>query len=131
MISFLLAWLVVPLIAAALLRDRVPGHGLRRPLAALERAFGAAERAFVGRPILLVVALVPLLAIGGVAYFKAGTGFMPKMDEGGFVLDYRTAPGTSLSETDRLLRQVEGDHPRHTRACDLFAPDRACSSAAA
>jgi len=29
------------------------------------------------------------------------------MDEGGFVLDYRAAPGTSLVETDRLLRQVE------------------------
>ncbi len=29
------------------------------------------------------------------------------MDEGGFILDYRTAPGTSLSETDRLLRQAE------------------------
>ncbi|NLZ40810.1 MAG: efflux RND transporter permease subunit, partial [Comamonadaceae bacterium] len=35
------------------------------------------------------------------------SGFMPAMDEGGFVLDYRTPPGTSLSETDRLLRQVE------------------------
>ena len=29
------------------------------------------------------------------------------MDEGGFILDYRAAPGTSVSETDRLLRQVE------------------------
>jgi multidrug efflux pump subunit AcrB len=29
------------------------------------------------------------------------------MDEGGFVLDYLAPPGTSLSETDRLLRQVE------------------------
>lgn len=32
---------------------------------------------------------------------------MPSMDEGGFILDYRAAPGTSLSETDRLLRQLE------------------------
>jgi multidrug efflux pump subunit AcrB len=32
---------------------------------------------------------------------------MPHMDEGGFILDYRAAPGTSLAETDRLLRQVE------------------------
>ena len=30
------------------------------------------------------------------------------MDEGGFILDYKAAPGTSLSETDRLLQQVEG-----------------------
>ena len=29
------------------------------------------------------------------------------MDEGGFVLDYRSKPGTALAETDRLLRQVE------------------------
>ncbi len=106
-ISFLLAWLVVPLLASALLRDHVPGHGLARPLAALERAFAAAERSFVGRPLLLAVALVPLLALGAVAYLRAGTGFMPAMDEGGFVLDYRSAPGTSLLETDRLLRQVE------------------------
>jgi Cu/Ag efflux pump CusA len=32
---------------------------------------------------------------------------MPAMDEGGFILDYRSAPGTALSETDRLLGQVE------------------------
>jgi multidrug efflux pump subunit AcrB len=29
------------------------------------------------------------------------------MDEGGFVLDYKAAPGTSLAETDRLLDQVQ------------------------
>ena len=33
---------------------------------------------------------------------------MPHMDEGGFVLDYRAPPGTSLTETDRLLSQIEG-----------------------
>jgi len=32
---------------------------------------------------------------------------MPTMDEGGFILDYKSPPGTSLGETDRLLRQVE------------------------
>ena len=29
------------------------------------------------------------------------------MDEGGFVLDYLTPPGTSLSETDSLVKQME------------------------
>ncbi|OAL82503.1 hypothetical protein AY608_15635 [Acinetobacter terrae] len=32
---------------------------------------------------------------------------MPALDEGGFVLDYHTPAGTSLTETDRLLRHVE------------------------
>ncbi|MBN4077065.1 efflux RND transporter permease subunit, partial [Mariprofundus ferrooxydans] len=37
-----------------------------------------------------------------------GSGFMPRMDEGGFVLDYKAPAGMSLSETDRLVAQVEG-----------------------
>src|SRR5205823_2218775 len=35
------------------------------------------------------------------------TGFMPEMDEGAFVLDYFMPVGTSLAETDKVLRRVE------------------------
>src|SRR4029078_12535258 len=35
------------------------------------------------------------------------TGFLPEMDEGSIVLDYTSPPGTSLEETDHMLRQVE------------------------
>lgn len=35
------------------------------------------------------------------------TGFLPEMDEGAIVLDYNTPAGTSLDETDRILRDVE------------------------
>jgi multidrug efflux pump subunit AcrB len=106
-ISFLLAWLVVPLLAIAVLGTALPGHGLKGALARIEHAFETLDRAFVRRPLLLVLTVLPLLALGGIAYLRAGTGFMPEMDEGGFVLDYRSDPGTSLAETDRLLRRVE------------------------
>jgi multidrug efflux pump subunit AcrB len=43
------------------------------------------------RPWLLLVIFVPLLAVGYVGYSKVPTGFMPKVDEGGFVMDYYTA----------------------------------------
>ena len=119
-ISFLLAWLVVPLLISAILGERSPGHGLRRPLAWLDDRFAAAERGFVRRPLLLAAALLPLLAIGAFAYFRAGTGFMPAMDEGGFVLDYRSQPGTSLAETDRLLRRVE-DIVRANPSVDTYS----------
>ena len=46
---------------------------------------------------------------------------MPVMDEGGFILDYISPPGTSLAETDRLLRQVESDSTGNSRSADLFA----------
>ncbi len=32
---------------------------------------------------------------------------MPNLDEGGFVLDYLTAPGTSLTETEREMAEIE------------------------
>ncbi len=49
-----------------------------------------------------------LIAAGYLTYRNIGTGFLPRMDEGAFILDYRTEPGTSLTETDRLLKQIEG-----------------------
>jgi multidrug efflux pump subunit AcrB len=59
------------------------------------------------RPWLLIVALIPLLVTGWFAYGAVQTGFMPKVDEGGFVMDYYTKPGTSLSETTREVAQVD------------------------
>jgi multidrug efflux pump subunit AcrB len=59
------------------------------------------------RPWLLAVALVPLLVLGWFAYGAVQTGFMPKVDEGGFVMDYYTKPGTSLTETTREVSQID------------------------
>lgn len=107
-ISFLLTWLAVPLLAGLLLRpkDAAP-HPPSKMLAWLHRRYRQLLGALMAQPLWLVPA-VAVLAIAGVIAFNAvGSGFMPSMDEGGFVLDYRSTPGTALSETDRLLRQVE------------------------
>ena len=60
------------------------------------------------RPWLVALVIIPTLGLGYLAYQNLGSGFMPVMDEGGFIIDYNARPGTSLTETDRLLRQVEG-----------------------
>src|SRR6185437_928099 len=57
--------------------------------------------------LLLIPGIVVLIAVGFLAYSRVGSGFLPKMDEGGFVLDYYTSPGTSLVETNRELAEVE------------------------
>jgi multidrug efflux pump subunit AcrB len=67
------------------------------------RALGGLFR----RPAWLGLAAVVLLVVGGIALTRVPTGFMPTLDEGGFVLDYQTEPGTSLSETGREIAQVE------------------------
>jgi len=50
--------------------------------------------------LLLVASIVIILP-------NLETGFLPEMDEGSIVLDYQSPPGTSLEETDRILREVE------------------------
>ena len=40
-------------------------------------------------------------------YARIETGFLPEMDEGGFVLDTWTPPGTSLEETNRVDHLIE------------------------
>jgi CzcA family heavy metal efflux pump len=107
-ISFLITWLAVPLLADRFLKakDAEP-HPDSRLVQWLHRHYRRTLQALLARPLLLLVGVVPLLVVGFIAFRAVGSGFMPAMDEGGFVLDYRTKPGTALSETDRLLRQVE------------------------
>jgi multidrug efflux pump subunit AcrB len=107
-ISFFVTWLAVPLLALHLLRqkDADQEEGGR----VTEFAKGLYERLMNGvlhKPWLLILPVAALLLAGWFAYTQTGSGFMPAMDEGGFVLDYVSPAGTSLSETDRLLRQVE------------------------
>jgi multidrug efflux pump subunit AcrB len=60
------------------------------------------RRSYLGPVLALVV-------LGGtfLLYSSIGSDFMPKMDEGSFVLDYTSPPGTSLDETNRMLTHVE------------------------
>jgi len=107
-ISFLVAWLAVPLLAEHLLKTTDAEREDNGPL--FERILQIYTRtlnALLIRPVWLAAGLAPLLLVGWFAHHQIGSGFMPHMDEGGFILDYRAAPGTSLTETDRLLRQVE------------------------
>jgi CzcA family heavy metal efflux pump len=107
-ISFLMAWLAVPLLADHLLsaKDALredAGPWTRRAL----RAYEDLMRLVLKRRLLFLLGIIPLLLLGWLAYQNLGSGFMPHMDEGGFVIDYHAPPGTSLAETDRLCRQVE------------------------
>lgn len=109
-ISFLVALLAVPLLAKVWLRAS-DAEALERSGPWLRKAQDFSTNQLdhtLKHPIRLVLPLLVVVLAGGFAYFKLGSGFMPRMDEGGFIFDYWAAPGTSLTETDRMLRQVEG-----------------------
>ncbi|GLQ98861.1 efflux RND transporter permease subunit [Dyella mobilis] len=107
-ISYLLTWIVVPLLSERLLDQRhLVEHATSR---FSQRAMSGYQRVlqrWLKRPVWILVLVVPLLALGALAYGRVGTGFMPAMDEGGFTFDYVSKPGTSLEETGRLLNQIE------------------------
>ena len=108
MVSFGVAWAVVPILAGALLTERDARVRDDGPIGrGLARGYTALLRPVLRFPWLVVVPIVVIVGAGWWAYPRLKTGFMPSIDEGGFVLDYKTPPGTSLSETDRVLRQIE------------------------
>lgn len=109
LISFLVAWLAVPLIALHWLKEKDAEEKEGGALTAfVHRHYRRLVGGMLARPGLIILVIVPLLVAGWVSYRHTGSGFMPAMDEGGFILDYRAPSGTSLAETDRRLRQVEG-----------------------
>ncbi len=64
-------------------------------------------RALLKRPWMLAVSSIVVIALSMVCYSFLGTEFLPKMDEGGFILDYFTPPGSSLAESNRILLHIE------------------------
>ena len=57
-------------------------------------------------PIWVPISAVILLLVSYVSYQKIGSDLLPKMDEGSFILDYVTPPGSSLQETNRMIEHV-------------------------
>ncbi len=108
MVSLALAMFVSPSMCAAFLRVRpgAPEHGrlFDKTLEFYEKSlrFGIRHRWLLPVGIAVIVPVTVFFAS------HLGTGFMPSMDEGAFVLDYHTPPGTSLDESDRLIKKIEG-----------------------
>ncbi len=48
-----------------------------------------------------------LIVISYFSYKALGTDLLPHMDEGGFIVDYVTPPGSSLQETSRMVSHIE------------------------
>jgi CzcA family heavy metal efflux pump len=109
LISFLFSITLAPLLASYVIREsdvarEVVRHERR---SVLGEWYGRALTRLLARRWVIIPA--SLLVVGGTywLYTHIGNDFMPEMDEGTFVLDYATPPGTSLDETDRILTKVE------------------------
>ncbi|MDP9158220.1 MAG: efflux RND transporter permease subunit [Pseudomonadota bacterium] len=107
-ISFLVTWLAVPILCDHWLKATDAKEHRETHLAHwINLRYDGLVKRVTTRPLYALVGLIPLAVVAVLAFSRVGSGFMPSMDEGGFVLDYHTAPGTSITESDRLIKQVE------------------------
>lgn len=109
LLSLAYALLFIPNAAARFLRDRPGGPAAPHATSMgwLSVRYQALLRRALKRPALVVLVTVAFAGLGAVFFYHLETGFLPDMDEGGFVLDYWTPTGTSLPETDRMVKRVE------------------------
>ncbi|MDO6736464.1 efflux RND transporter permease subunit [Wenyingzhuangia sp. 2_MG-2023] len=62
---------------------------------------------FFKKPIFAIILVFGFGISAWFSFQKLETGFLPDLDEGAIVLDYYMPPGTSLKETDRVLKEIE------------------------
>lgn len=103
--SFLVTWIGLPVIYLLLSRNNVKKNAVPVPSHPVKTQGWV--RWLITKP--WVAALIVLTCIVSVWWLlpRLETGFLPEMDEGSIVLDYSSPPGTSLDETDRILREAE------------------------
>ncbi|MEZ5498818.1 MAG: efflux RND transporter permease subunit [Steroidobacteraceae bacterium] len=109
-ISLLYARFLIPLICAHWLRpsDAEAAEGASGWLGHLVALYHRAITRALGHSQRFAAMSVAVLALSGaLAWYAVPSGFMPRMDEGGFILDYKAQAGAALGDTDNLLRQVE------------------------
>ncbi len=123
LISLGLALELIPILAHFAYRHRGQGrrateHGDRPQVQAdpapkhrrgerMERIYARSLGAVLHRPILPLLGALGLAVLAVLLYRSMPSGFLPEMDEGGFVVDYLTPPGSTLEESDRLVRKME------------------------
>ncbi len=112
MVSLALALMASPSLCAAFLVTRNKGTGSAHEHGPIfEKVLRFYEKALRTGLRMRMAALITACLILALTIFlgkQLGSGFMPTMDEGAFILDYWTPPGTSLQESDRLLKMIDG-----------------------
>lgn len=106
-VSLILALLVSPSLCATFLRVR---EGQQEHTGLVDKLIPHYENSLRGcLKHKWVLPTGAVLIICCTLFFSAhlGSGFMPEMDEGSFILDYVTPPGTSLHESNRILMSIE------------------------
>jgi CzcA family heavy metal efflux pump len=103
--SFFVTWICLPVVYLVLSTGRKKPRATAAPVHDVKRQRWVSF--FIRKPLFSIIIAGGLITSIVLILPRLETGFLPEMDEGSIVLDYSSPPGTSLEETDRMLRQVE------------------------
>jgi CzcA family heavy metal efflux pump len=111
--SLILAVTLTPSLAIWFLHSRRDETGTRHDeeggplLRRVIKFYETGVRATLKHKGLTIAACAGVILLALFLYRGLESEFLPPMDEGGFVIDYLTPPGTSLAETHRQLQYAE------------------------
>ncbi len=103
--SFFVTWICLPVIYLLLTRKKQRQSAEPAVAHPVKRQRWVSF--FIFRPLIGLIIMAGLIVAVILILPRLETGFLPEMNEGSIVLDYASPPGTSLEETDGILRQVE------------------------
>ncbi len=109
LLSFVFSISLAPLLATLVLTDSDVQRetALEGRPSRFDAWYEGVMRRMLKRPAVIIPAALVIVTATVMLYKAVGTDFMPDMDEGTFVLDYATPAGTSLTETNRMLMNIE------------------------
>jgi CzcA family heavy metal efflux pump len=107
LLSLVFAVALIPLLSLRFLSSTTHRAESAKLMEPVNRAYERAVRWSLGHRGIIAMGALLLVVLTVVLYTQLETGFLPEMDEGGYVLDYRTPAGTSLQETNRILERIE------------------------
>jgi CzcA family heavy metal efflux pump len=110
--SLVLAVTLTPSLAAWIIRVQPhdKGHEIEQGgflLRRVQAIYESAVRLALNHRWITVELCALLVLVGFILYNRLDSDFLPKLDEGGVVIDYVGPPGTSLAETNRELMELE------------------------
>lgn len=105
--SLVLSLTLTPLMAAQWLRKKERIGSDSGAQSIWQRAYGKILGGIFKVPVVVVLASLAIFGASVSLFDRLGTDFLPKLDEGSYVLDYLLPPGTSLDQTDAVCRKIE------------------------
>jgi HAE1 family hydrophobic/amphiphilic exporter-1 len=122
LLSVVVALILTPVLCASLLRPvgkahekaETGFHPLRPFFLWFDRAFSRVRDAYegwvghiLGRRMRYLAAFVAIVAALGILYLRMPTGYLPDEDQGILIANVQLPTGSTLEQTDEVMRQVE------------------------